>query len=145
LPSPVSATAAAAARLTTIVQIVNKESGRHEGAGRHYGLSLTPTSIASAFQRYFSLASRGIVSQILDELRRLLTFFETTNKWSFFCSSLLLVYDAQPAEGRRACRVAMIDFGHVYALADPSQRDEDYLVGLRNVLRLVQEQLAGRA
>jgi hypothetical protein len=87
-------------------------------------------SFAAALARF--LPSRRLLLHALRRTRRIAAWFESQRDFAFIGSSLLLAHDA--AARRPACRVAMIDFSHVYPLGGAA-RDENYLTGLHTMLR----------
>lgn len=105
--------------------------GNYENWGKEYGRSLCPGHVQYALGEYFWDGSHIQLPSLLEaiaQLEHLLVVLEDVTSYQFYCSSLLFVRDSTH------CTVKMIDFAHVL----PSEhRDEGYLYGLRNLLRLL--------
>jgi len=114
-----------------------RDDGTMETAGSCY------TSITSkeAFQKLldkFLLRHEGNTRLLLclqQKLKQLYEWFQKQTEYSFFSSSLLLLYDCS-LEQPQELRVFMIDFAHTYP--DGGTGDSGYLTGLETLLHMTQ-------
>jgi len=123
---------------------------------RLYGRDLNHETLLSSvkeFLNYEQPASRIVIQKFLLKLRNVLEFIEGQREFAFYSSSVLIAYDAAQLsrcinEPNAVCngggndsddswvRVFMIDFAHVFPLNPEASRDENYLFGLTNIIRL---------
>lgn len=118
--------------------------------GKQFGKRLDENTVKDAIRFFLNCecpASRGIVDGFLHQLDAVRRWFERQRRYVFYASSLLLVYDAaQLVDGQvqsngddrsaAVVSVRMIDFAHVF----PSTTvDENYLYGLNNLIKLLEE------
>ena len=84
--------------------------------------------------------NRRLLSDILLQLHAIRMWFEEQRHFTFYATSLLLVYDAdQLAKNRPNVCIRMIDFAHVYPAH--GSRDTNYLHGLCNLIQLFEDLL----
>ncbi|CAG7835240.1 unnamed protein product [Allacma fusca] len=106
------------------------------------------------FAEFFSRKAgvhQTIAAKLLEKLIPLSKLFDAQRYYSFFSSSLLIVYDADrisklskgdvngthyqpPPNDDDWLRVKMIDFAHVFPLEDTL--DDNYIFGLDNLIRI---------
>ena len=95
-----------------------------------------------------------IAKAILSKLDIITKLFEYQDEFTFYGSSILVVYDAKyiedllskrmfdgrdpdPQEDDGWFRVYMIDFAHVFPSSQVKERDENYIFGLKNFSKLI--------
>eukprot|EP01065_Artemidia_motanka_P002797 TRINITY_DN11318_c0_g1_i1.p1 TRINITY_DN11318_c0_g1~~TRINITY_DN11318_c0_g1_i1.p1 ORF type:complete len:493 (+),score=160.63 TRINITY_DN11318_c0_g1_i1:97-1479(+) len=107
------------------------------------GRELQQDSLLATLRGFFA-GGEGALGRITDRLERLIKVFEKQEFFHFYTTSLLLFFDMKtPAATADVC---MIDFAYTYPVAEVlaaepgkqmPRRDEGYLLGLRNLLRLL--------
>jgi len=123
------------------------------------GLAVTPEmgkafsqqQAVEAFRRYVRTAGchqTRVAEAFHDQLEKLASWFSAPGRdWQFFNSSLLFVFDQDPEldeaghvlHPERLAIVKMIDFDHAVPLADPSLDQSGYLLGLSNLMSILQQ------
>lgn len=91
------------------------------------------------FVRFFTLDTQLVlpaVDLVLEKLHTFLAWFESQSQFSFYASSLLVVYESDPAcwptYKTQIADVRLIDFAHVFPITEG--RDENFLKGLRTLI-----------
>jgi len=90
-----------------------------------------------------------IVAQgIIKELKSILCWFKTHKSYRFYCSSLLIGYEFEKDETgtsstqlsagttKLKLKVCMIDFAHVFYAPNAPHGDENYIHGLKNLIKI---------
>ncbi|OQR68753.1 inositol polyphosphate multikinase-like [Tropilaelaps mercedesae] len=98
-----------------------------ERIGNEYCALLTEHNIDQGVKRFMS-TNPECTQLIIDDLERIHRWFLGQKRFSFFGSSVLIVYEA------KRCRALakMIDFAHVHEL---KRADEDFIYGLENLIK----------
>ncbi|CAG0897542.1 unnamed protein product [Cyprideis torosa] len=116
---------------------------------KKFGYKLEAKDAGNAIFTFLN-RSLPLTKEVLRQLRRILSWFETENaSFAFFASSVLVTYDAAAlleGEGPRSVRVKMIDFAHTIPLAEAQEsmssegaKDDNYIHGLKNVIQCLEE------
>ena len=99
-------------------------------------------SALSAYLRLENHYNKAIVSNFLNRLKALEQWFLNQRKYTFYASSLLLVYEGHMPEEKQNIKeesqltdIRMIDFPRVYPA---EETDLNYLTGLQGLIRLFQ-------
>lgn len=107
-----------------------------------FGRSILPSQVMEALAFFFVSGSSiraDVIESLILRLEGLLEWMEVQNRYKFYCSSILVVYDACPNnrwdEEADVCRSAMIDFAHVVS---SEEVDHDYVYGLTNLIKQLQ-------
>jgi inositol-hexakisphosphate kinase len=99
--------------------------------GKDFTKHIRVNQYLNSLREYFHNGERlrtELVQYFLPMLEEAYQFMSTQNKFRFYSSSLLFVYDGknQTPHGR----IKMIDFAHVFDIQEPDGLDDGYLVGL---------------
>ncbi|XP_050390379.1 inositol polyphosphate multikinase [Patella vulgata] len=138
------------------MRVYNQESDSFEVLNNYYCYSLTEETILShGFERFFRQGKdiqKNAIQVILSKLKDIEQWFVSQRTFSFFSTSLLLVYESsvnsietpqlmsyesenkinkRPQDHPVIADVRMIDFAHVFS---SNSQDENYLHGLRSVI-----------
>eukprot|EP01063_Lacrimia_lanifica_P033668 TRINITY_DN6052_c1_g2_i1.p1 TRINITY_DN6052_c1_g2~~TRINITY_DN6052_c1_g2_i1.p1 ORF type:complete len:548 (+),score=141.11 TRINITY_DN6052_c1_g2_i1:35-1678(+) len=137
------------------MNVYDPRSGQHITRDKMHGRSLRDDTIQPVLEEMLQTAPGGGVNKALcgrlvARLEQLREVFETQRSFHFYTSSLLLCYDHDdPVETASIC---MVDFAFTYAVSEiqkhehlASTRDEGYLFGLRNLIKLLNCCAAGEA
>ncbi|CAG7719219.1 unnamed protein product [Allacma fusca] len=120
---------------------------------KEFGKHLNVDKIYQAFAEFFNRKAgvhQTIAAKLVEKLLPLNKLFDAQRCYSFFSSSLLIVYDAdriskmsngdvngthyQPPPNDDWLRVKMIDFAHVFP--SDGKLDDNYIFGLDNLIRI---------
>jgi len=105
--------------------------------GKDFGKKLNETTVQKGIEAFFSSAKlRALVLPVfIEKLYKLLNWFENNAQFSFVGTSLLLMYDGRLNDDLTSKRadIKVIDFAHVDRC---STRDEGYIFGLRNLIKI---------
>ncbi|ODM97617.1 Inositol polyphosphate multikinase [Orchesella cincta] len=120
---------------------------------RNFGKSLDITTINGAVKEFFNAENsplyRNLVKIVYDKLLEIEKVFDVQKEFKIYGSSVLIAYDAEyflrhsendSAISRSSIplRVYLIDFAHVHPSED-GKLDENYLFGLKNLIRIFKE------
>jgi len=76
---------------------------------------------------------------MITRLEELLRWFEEENdKYKFFGSTVLLIYDADQEDGVKAS-VWFIDHAHVFEIRAPEKRDEGVILGIKTIIKAIDD------
>jgi len=121
--------------------IYDSASGEVLKLDKKYGRTLDNVSVRDALLLYLNGTNgvnRLLLSDILRQLHTIRLWFEEQRHFSFYATSLLLVYDADSLEKSSSSpvdvRIRMIDFAHVYPAH--GSHDANYMHGLCNLIQL---------
>lgn len=117
-----------------------------ERRGREWGRSIRQEEMQAALQRFFTMdnihVNLAVCALFERSLVKLIEFQENQHEFKVISSSLLFLYESDTSELPKIC-LKMIDFAHVQYFDAEEQRnkrvDEEYLFGLRVLLRLVKD------
>jgi len=103
--------------------------------GKKWGHVLKEPEFTPSLLRYFTHEDPKVTNRLLQsavsQVEAVYAWFSSQHSLRFFSSSLLFVFDgANPTE----LRVKMIDFAHVFPIRNENERDDNYLVGLKELL-----------
>merc|ERR1712086_1039402 len=120
------------------------DTKKHEEWAGEFGKSLRPHTAITAFIDYLDNSQElrlELIPPMLEQLRKVKTFFDSNEQWEFIGSSLLIIFEADPDLGESDARfnkviIKMIDFAHVQV--KPGQKDEGYLKGLNNIIEILE-------
>jgi 1D-myo-inositol-tetrakisphosphate 5-kinase/inositol-polyphosphate multikinase len=121
---------------------------------KEFGKHLNVDNIYQAFEEFFNRKAgihRTIAAKLVEKLIPLNKLFDAQRYYSFYSSSLLIVYDADrinklsngevngthyqhPVNDDDWLRVKMIDFAHVFP--SEGKLDDNYIFGLDNLIRI---------
>lgn len=122
---------------------------------KKFGRSVQPDQVLGALAFYFFDGTTfrvDVMKSLVTRLKDMLTWMKCQNRYKFFCSSILIVYDgnhvqvvdsvserdAEQSKSGKAletCRASMIDFAHVVPNKDNVQEvDEGYVYGLESLI-----------
>mmetsp|Transcript_133300 Transcript_133300/g.198257 ORF Transcript_133300/g.198257 Transcript_133300/m.198257 type:complete len:238 (+) Transcript_133300:2-715(+) len=101
--------------------------------GKDYGKSLTKENLVEAIMAFFGTEEnkKKVLPSVASVVEDVRTFMEAQTVAKIYSSSILVVYDADPASSV-APRTRIIDFAHVIPL-EGKGRDEEYIVGINNL------------
>lgn len=137
----------------TGLKVWNAESSDYLSFDKWFGRSLIPEQVIYGLAFFYHNGLQFKVRAIDESLRRLneiLDWMKTQNRYKFFCSSILIVYDngTPAASAEHAidpeyansvssdCRVGMIDFAHVCVNStEINEVDEGYIHGLKSLIQ----------
>jgi len=112
---------------------------------KNWGKTFNAVNINDSVRTFLSNGKRvrkDLIPLFLDDLTKILSWFESNDKFRFIGSSLLLLYngdDTKPADKEAMIRI--IDFAHVDRIAEGS-RDDGYIFGLKSLIKVFQDVLA---
>ena len=121
---------------------------------KKFGRSVLPSQVIGALAFFFFDGSSfrvDVMRALVTRLQDMLKWMKLQNRYKFFCSSILVVYDgsgnmnisesdserdlSESNKASEACRASMIDFAHVVPnQQDAVEIDEDYVYGLYNLI-----------
>eukprot|EP01080_Neovahlkampfia_damariscottae_P011279 gene11279-4091_t len=106
-----------------------------------FGRSITEDKLEDAFKLFFSQANSNIITKFLTILKEIENLFENDQKeYKFISSSLLFIYESQNHQLKNDQIVLkMIDFCHVIHQEESSSIDEDYLHGIKNLIKILKK------
>jgi len=86
---------------------------------------------------------RQAIASVIQKLTVLTGIMETNQQFRFYSTSLLILYEGRetlPADSECCADVKLIDFAHTFPLEKDSHKpiDDGFLVGLRNLLNILQ-------
>jgi len=120
--------------------------GSYKDYDRFYGRHLTPENITDGFYGFLDNGSSSprfdIVPLVIEKLEKILDWFKTQQFFRFYSSSLLIVYEGNPASFESTSYsgpildVRLIDFAHSTPILD-GKEDQGYIKGLHNVLQIL--------
>lgn len=102
------------------------EDGQYHVYSGEFGLEQTEKSIPEAIKTFVA-ANVDCVPAIVEELRKILQWFKSQQRFTFYSSSILFVYDASELK----TTVKLIDFAHVFPA---TASDDNYIYGLERLL-----------
>ncbi|CAL8110030.1 unnamed protein product [Orchesella dallaii] len=122
---------------------------------KDFGKSLDSTTVNEAVKEFFNAENsplyRNLVKVSYEKLLEIEQVFSIQNEFKIYGSSVLIAYDAEyflsppktEISSEILCnniplRVYLIDFAHVHPTED-EQLDENYLFGLRSLIRIFKE------
>jgi Inositol polyphosphate kinase len=125
------------------MKVFDHNAGEYHVLDKRYGRDLTLDTADAAFRRFASTGQPlhpDIHSCVLKQLHHIEQWFHNVHKFNFYASSLLIIFEGDPARNQAIqrgemppARVHMIDFGHVFYRADCGTHDDGYEEGLANV------------
>jgi len=80
----------------------NITTGQFKSVEKAFGRSLHPSDVQDAVGTFFHngrLLRRDVLAVVIAKLDKLLRWFNTQRQYSFFCSSILIVYEADETSG----------------------------------------------
>jgi len=106
--------------------------------GKKLNAETLPIAIKTFVQRKVHL-----IPSIIAQLKDLLVWFENNYNLAFYGTSILIVFNGAEVSGADIdqVKVKIIDFAHVCDISDPSKRDEGYIFGLQNLIKLFESVL----
>jgi len=148
MPEAKRATMAAKDKVTTTaslgirvcgVRIWNTQTNQAFKEGKPWGKKLTDAQMPIVLRQFLSNPTlrKDIAQFFLDKLCKLLNWQEVQTSFKVYSSSLFFAYDASAKTAKGS--VKMIDFAHVIDITDGKSHDEEYLFGLRNLIKLFED------
>jgi hypothetical protein len=130
----ISTSATLGIRFTGMV-VYNAQEDSFAKFGKKWGHLLKEAEFNPSLLRFFTRddpkVTRALLESAIAQVEAVYKWFESQHSLRFFSSSLLFVYDgANPTE----LRVKMIDFAHVFPIRNESERDDNYLFGVKELL-----------
>eukprot|EP01138_Halocafeteria_seosinensis_P011455 gb/GECG01011700.1/.p1 GENE.gb/GECG01011700.1/~~gb/GECG01011700.1/.p1 ORF type:complete len:346 (+),score=27.19 gb/GECG01011700.1/:1-1038(+) len=129
------------------------EDGKWLEFQRRFGRSLTEDELPSGLLEYVHDGQRvrwEVLENMLDQLYQLRNWFQKQQGYRFISTSLMVIFEGKSGinEDPRV-RLSMIDFAHTFPIPPDSstayeQRDEDYLLGLSNLIAVIERLIAER-
>lgn len=119
----------------------NEETVRRE---RPWGKELKEGQMAGALRQFFGPKETRVrvLPVVLHNLCQIRSVIESQQHGvRLYSSSILIAYDGDMGGMSKTPRVRMIDFAHVFPIEEGGGIDEAYLVGIRNLIRILQEEL----
>ena len=117
---------------------VERLDGSRVRKDRYYGKKLKLGELPEALRLYLDngkAVRRDLIPAFLKRLKDMERWFATQQQFRFYGTSLLFIYEGDPsAEDPNRVDVRMIDFAHVWPIAD-SGVDEGYLYGLQSLIQ----------
>jgi len=108
---------------------------------KKWGKNLAGDKITDAV-RTFMWNKSHLISQVIDKLKAILEWFEGNTSLNFVGTSLLIIYDGNPAlagADPENVTVKIIDFAHVCKTRVDGEKDSGYILGLKNLLQAFEE------
>lgn len=134
---------------------------------KQFGRAVQPDDIAGALRIFFwngISVRKDVITKVIDQLKKILAWFENQNVLHFYCSSILIIYDGRmnvgvisdgnqigedwgSSSGPRGwtektkprplpdlVQVKMIDFAHTLPSPLPKDIDHGYILGIKNLI-----------
>eukprot|EP01122_Echinamoeba_exundans_P002100 TRINITY_DN12064_c0_g1_i1.p2 TRINITY_DN12064_c0_g1~~TRINITY_DN12064_c0_g1_i1.p2 ORF type:complete len:256 (+),score=89.44 TRINITY_DN12064_c0_g1_i1:23-769(+) len=111
--------------------------------GKPWGKKIKDHEMLPALKQFLSNGNglrKDVAQFFLERAKRLLTWQEKQTDFKVYSSSIFFAYDA--AASGVVAHFKMIDFAHVIDITDGKSHDEEYLVGLRNLIKFLEEIVA---
>jgi len=83
---------------------------------------------------------KDVLPPILESLKALVNWFETSNSHRFYAASVLCIYEGDTSSTDAKIVVKLIDFTHVFPIKDGG-KDDGFIFGLKNVINLFEQLL----
>lgn len=124
----------------TGLKVWDEKVNMYHYKNKAFGRSIIPEQVVQALAFFFQNGIEirtDVISGLIPRLKGLLKWMKVQNRYKFYCSSILVVYDGSKnyADETDICRFAMIDFAHVIA---SDEVDHDYVYGLENLIAKLQ-------
>ncbi|XP_046673185.1 inositol polyphosphate multikinase alpha isoform X1 [Homalodisca vitripennis] len=123
--------------------VYNTKSGTTEKYGKDFGKNLSKENIPEVLTKFLNSASeqsKSVGEEMLEQLNRILSWWQYQRIYHIYSSSLLLTYDAEilrtPSDLPlcSSVRVILIDFAHVFPANNTL--DLNYLNGLDSFVQI---------
>lgn len=114
---------------------------------KYWGRRLTPDDVLPSIRQWFwdgTTFHRELLHPLISSLKVLYACVSELRHYRFWSSSLLWFYDAGMPDARsriQSLDVKMIDFANTIILKDDPQPDEEYLIGLANLMGILEQLL----
>ena len=127
------------------MQVFCADTGSYRRFGKDFGRSQTADEMerGDGFTTFFegcrdAAAKREIAQQVLLRVETMLRWFEQNTCFHFRSSSVLIIYEGDPACPHSAVDVRLIDFAHV--TTGRSSVDSCCIAGLKTIVQLLRRQ-----
>ncbi|KAL0479792.1 hypothetical protein AKO1_007411 [Acrasis kona] len=105
-------------------------------------ISTTPENFKDVMERYLFDGHKIRTKTgrlMIGRLQELLNWFENENdKYKFFGSTVLLIYDSDREDGEK-WSVWFIDHAHVFIIRAPETRDNGVILGIKTIVKAIDE------
>ena len=118
-------------------KVFDSLSESYFSVGKRYGRSLTPDIVSHGLAAFFHNGLGhfrvNVMKNLVRKLELLLQWVMKQNKWHFYCTSLLITYDAEAIQSRPSCESLEMK-KHILQLCvdtvdDTSAKTENVLIG----------------
>jgi len=108
-----------------------------------WGKALKDGQVLGALMDFFGPEETRlrVLPAILHNLCQIRSVIESQHRVRLYSSSILIAYDAEMGGMAQSPRVRMIDFSHVFPIEEEGGVDKGYLTGIRNLIRILQNEL----
>lgn len=113
------------------MRVYQGATGGYIDSTRDWCLSLQPTQIPDALERFFfdgRSVRRTLVRHVVDQISEIAKCLEDHPTWRMYGASLLICYDAKFPD--KTVTAKLIDFSHCYEIKDTGGKDYGFLHGL---------------
>jgi len=131
-------TATLGMRLTGM-EVWNAAEGEFKQYPKSWGSVVSAERMKDSLALFFHdgrTVRKDVLELFVRKVTEVDTWFRSQSYLRFYSSSLLFLYDGVKTGGDTKVTLKMIDFAHVFEIKDGG-KDDGYLVGLKNLLRIL--------